>query len=331
MEPGVHPSLSKEIDFTWAENELLLNYCGICRIPRLHPRIKHCKHCRCCIQDFDHHCPWLGNCIGRRNYGSFIVFISSLSVGCLIQMSAVLLAMHETIISVNCRPKNKSYFIIAGFISFFLVVLFLFSLIGSLTAFHFYLVSQGMTTHEYIKGGRNLEHERLAEYRYATVRSNDRFKVEKDVDSGPKHVNGNKCTICSSEYTHIINQVYCPVSPDTDENNECDEGGHYSKTPLDTIIDGGDSERTNRVGNKQSTILSFWDSPCAPLTSQLMAFIRVCAESTKSKATRCLEITFCLSMSSLHPAQQSGVDAQRNGEALLEVLQFLRAKKTIIN
>ncbi|KAI5894745.1 uncharacterized protein SCHCODRAFT_02496198 [Schizophyllum commune H4-8] len=40
------------------------------------PRAHHCSMCGVCRLDFDHHCPWLGNCVTKHLMKQFLLFIT---------------------------------------------------------------------------------------------------------------------------------------------------------------------------------------------------------------------------------------------------------------
>ncbi|KAL0244806.1 hypothetical protein GEMRC1_008888 [Eukaryota sp. GEM-RC1] len=45
-------------------------------------RSKHCLYCHRCVERYDHHCFWLGNCIGGKNHFWFVIllFCESLAI-----------------------------------------------------------------------------------------------------------------------------------------------------------------------------------------------------------------------------------------------------------
>lgn len=125
-----------------------LKYCYTCKIFRP-PRASHCGICDNCVERFDHHCPWVGNCVGKRNYRFFYLFTLSLSLLTIYIFTFDI--VHVVLRSVDSgfvnTLKDTPGTVLEVVVCFFT----LWSVVG-LTGFHTYLVSLNQTTNEDIKG-----------------------------------------------------------------------------------------------------------------------------------------------------------------------------------
>ncbi|KAG2660449.1 hypothetical protein PVAP13_1KG027900 [Panicum virgatum] len=113
--------------------------CTYCRVVQP-PRTRHCHDCDKCVLQFDHHCIWLGTCIGKKNHCRFWWYIFEETILCI--WTAALYIESLRLDVDKAWWKDFVGVILLAVLIFILIFLLL------LLGFHTYIALTNQTTYE---------------------------------------------------------------------------------------------------------------------------------------------------------------------------------------
>jgi palmitoyltransferase len=108
-------------------------------------RTKHCHDCGRCVRKFDHHCFWVGTCVGEKNHARFVTYLG-------VETALVVWAFHVSNSGARYQTTFEELFeknLACVLISFALFLCIMF--VGGLFAFHMYCAVTNQTTWEVSK------------------------------------------------------------------------------------------------------------------------------------------------------------------------------------
>ena len=142
-------SVLKHVDTNVNGHEVVLSFCKTCKITRP-PRTFHCSRCDACIEVHDHHCPWVGTCVGKRNHKYFTSFITYVSIHAAFTFATGLVSLINQYEYKYSDGKimmiNFPLWIITIYGGMMIFAMFPFS------SYHACLLAMGRTTNEEVRG-----------------------------------------------------------------------------------------------------------------------------------------------------------------------------------
>ncbi|XP_063066448.1 palmitoyltransferase ZDHHC12-B [Engraulis encrasicolus] len=159
MDPGFVLCDDRDVQFTLGVTEeqqgmiphtpksLRLRRCGHCLLEQP-MRSKHCQTCQHCVRRYDHHCPWIENCVGEKNHRWFVLYLA-------IQLIVLVWAFHMAWSGFTQASTWQLWLrtngVLLGAATLVAVLsLTVLLLLGS----HLYLVSLNTTTWEFMSRSR---------------------------------------------------------------------------------------------------------------------------------------------------------------------------------
>jgi len=120
--------------------------CRHCQGPKP-PRTHHCRVCRRCVLKMDHHCPFVANCVGLRNYRHFCRLLVELVLGCFVLAVSLAPQLHLVVSrSVVDMTFPRQLHIVAAAA----VAVFVCFVLGPFFFFHLQLLIMNQTTLEFM-------------------------------------------------------------------------------------------------------------------------------------------------------------------------------------
>lgn len=156
-DPIVELERKARLDRKYFDTKSYNQVCTICKTHVL-DHSKHCGRCDRCVNRFDHHCKWLNNCIGEKNYTKFAGCIGFLEGVAFVQTALGCYIIGSILNADHIYDKAKAIFFVKSngvlyvtlvlATSFFAFVILVFN--GHLIIFHLWLRKRGITTYDYV-------------------------------------------------------------------------------------------------------------------------------------------------------------------------------------
>ena len=247
--------------------EVQLKWCVTCHIYRPHGA-SHCRDCDQCVTGFDHHCPWISNCVGERNHRHFVAFILALTALTAYVFTVSLYSLIDAGVTSALSDSLSGHIVAIVEVVFSFVTGWCFI---SLSCYHIYLIAENTTTNAHIKQQRA---ERQHQSQLALERHNNfHARMTGQLPPPPSRAEEPPLTVEETVVGVTSGSAFTAGTQDDAEEKEGGRdvrGGAGSAQPNGVLNTYGASKRypypdADAKVPSEGVLHAFWLFFCAPL------------------------------------------------------------------